>query len=179
MRRAPCFAPYLTTHRRAVLAATVSGVAVAALIVAIVAVVVAVFAAAYARTQALAAKGSLAIEQARHEAELTPRFEAAITRGDAAVLQLRLLPGQLPMTGVGLRIVEGADEVRFDSTGYWPHIRWGGNWASQREGVLLPGEQGNWPLKVDHDAYGVTLEVSDLGRPGRVAAVTVPVPPRR
>jgi hypothetical protein len=47
------------------------------------------------------------------------------------------------------------------------------------DGVFFPGAQKTWPLKVHEDAYGteVTLEVSDLGRLGRVAAVTVTVPP--
>ena len=116
-RQAAELRPYLTAPRCAVLGATVGGMAVAALVVAIIAVVVAVFAAAYARTQALAAKGSLAIEQARHEAEQAPRFDADITSGHDPELRLRLLPGQLPMTGVGLRIVQGA-AGEFDCPGY-------------------------------------------------------------
>lgn len=56
--------------------------AVAALVVAIVAVVVAVFAAVYARAQAIAAKGSLAIEQERHKAEQTPAVRCADHLGE-------------------------------------------------------------------------------------------------
>jgi hypothetical protein len=154
--------------------------AVAALVVAIMAVVVAVFAAAYARTQAVAAKGSLAIEQARYEAEMSPRFEADVTGGNEPQLRLRLLPDQLPMTGVGLRIVQGGNCASFDESRK-PSA--GGRvetwWQAWLDEVLFPGAQTIWPLKV-HDAEGgeVALEIADLGRPGRVAAVTVSVPPR-
>jgi hypothetical protein len=53
-------------------------------------------------------------------------------------------------------------------------------WDVQVSGVLFPGAQETWPLAVSASAYGseITLEVSDLGRPGRAAAVTVTVPPR-
>jgi hypothetical protein len=155
--------------------------AVAALVVAIIAVVVAVFAAVYARTQALAAKGSLAIEQERHQAEQAPRFDAEITSGNDPELRLRLLPGQLPMTGVGLRIVQGSGvsftRPRTRRTDSVSVSAWD---DAQLNGVLFPGAQETWTLDVHEGAYGteVTLEVSDLGRPGRVAAVTVTVPPR-
>jgi hypothetical protein len=155
--------------------------AVAALVVAIVAIVIAAITGLYVRTQAVAAKGSLAIEKERHRAEQTPRFVAEITSGNRPELRLQLLPDQLPMTGVGLRIVQGSGVSftgprtrRTDSAGVsaWDD--------AQLNGVLFPGAQETWPLEVHEGAYGseVTLEVSDLGRPGRVAAVTVTVPPR-
>jgi hypothetical protein len=79
--------------------------AVAALVVAIIALFIAAASAIYARTQAIAAKGSLAIERARHKGERAPRFEPAIASdGGSLVLHLRLLPGQPPMAGSGQRL---------------------------------------------------------------------------
>jgi hypothetical protein len=164
--------------------------AVAALAVAIVAVVIAALTALYSRTQAVAAKGSLAIEEDRHKVELAPRFDAEITGGNDPVLRLRLLPDQLPMVGVSLRIVQGVgvsfDEARRPPDGgqLAPWLPPGPNAVEEPgatlDGVLFPGAQMTWPLQVDDVARGgeVTLEISDLGRPGRVAAVMVSVPPR-
>lgn len=154
--------------------------AVAALVVAIIALVIAALTALYTRTQALAAKGSLSIEHERRQAELIPRFDAEITSGNPPVLRLRLLPDQLPMTGVEMRVVKGFG-VSF--------VPPGGRGVRSARGsvpgsavlyeVLFPGEEETWPLQVHYGAHGteVVFGVSDLGRPGRIAAVTVMVPP--
>jgi hypothetical protein len=81
--------------------------AVAALVVAIVAVVAAVFAAVYARAQAIAAKGSLAIEQERHKAEQTPRFDAQITSGNAPGAAVAAAAGSAADDGCGGEDCEG------------------------------------------------------------------------
>jgi hypothetical protein len=155
--------------------------AIAALVVAIIALVIAALTALYARTQALAAKGSLSIEHERHQAELTPRFDAEITSGNRPVLRLRLLPDQWPMTGVEVRVVKGFGVSFVPPGGRGVRSAPGsapGSVVSHE--VLFPGAEETWPLQVQNAAHGteVVLEVSDLGSPGRIAAVTVTVPPR-
>lgn len=154
-------------------------VAVTALVVAIVAVVVSVFAAVYARTQALAAKGSLAIEQERHQAELAQRFDAEITGGSDPVLRLRLLPGQLPLRGVWVIIVQGRG-VGFDESrrpGDGGEI--GSRTMAAQTGVILPGSTMVWPLWLDRAGHSaeVGVEIWDEARLARITAVTVAVPP--
>lgn len=90
------------------------------------------------------------------------------------VLQLRLQPDQPPMVGAEARIVKGFG-VSFDLRGLRGRRRErNGIWAPGSVvsyEVLFPGARETWPLEVDEAAYGseATLEVSDLGRPGRVA----------
>jgi hypothetical protein len=154
--------------------------AVAALVVAIIALFIAAASAIYARTQAIAAKGSLAIERARHKGERAPRFEPAIASdGGSLVLHLRLLPGQPPMAGVRATIVQAigvgfdtsrraGDGSRIDS---WHTATW--------DGLLAQGSRATWPLQVSRPGNSgeVVLEVSDLADETRVAAITVKVPP--
>jgi len=157
-----------------------SAMTFAALIVAVIAAVIALASAAYARTQAVAAKGSLKLEQARRKDEMAPRLEAKFVSdySGGLELELRLLPGQPPLGGVQAQIVEGTG-VAFDTSPRAP----GGCGASHRheaasEGILAPGSTVRWPVTLRRPSSDqIVLEICDRACEGRVSGITVDVPP--
>jgi hypothetical protein len=121
------------------------------------------------------------VDRERRRDEVAPQFEPVVVDvADGVVLRLRLVDGQRPLTGVRVEIVRTVG-VYFD--GSRPAAPDGplhldGLNTAMWDGVVFPGWEMVFPLRLDEDARGAALQVTDRGDPQRAAAVAITIPPR-
>jgi len=164
--------------------ATVVGVALAALVVAIFAGLIALISALYTRTQALAAKGSLAIERERYNVEAAPRFDPVMEYGSEGLVMRLTYKSEKPMNAIRAEIRSGHG-VEFDATRKQePAGRIESETVAFWTEPLFQDSTASWGMEVDRNPGQVsdyiTLKVYALeDKPlKRTVQFRVKVPPR-